>query len=71
MSAVFQAVQAEGIRDLQQALERKTLVQARDVQGRSPLHLAVLSGNKEAVEYIVQNFPDAMKCTDNVRFELI
>ena len=68
ISAVFTAVQAEGVRDLQQALERKKLVQARDVQGRTPLHLAVLSGKKEAVEYIVQNFPEAIKCTDNVSF---
>lgn len=65
ISAVFTAVQAEGVRDLQQALERKKLIQARDLQGRTPLHLAVLSGKKEAVEYIVQNFPEAIKCTDN------
>ena len=66
ISSVFKAVQTEGLRDLQQALERKKFIQAKDIQGRSPLHIAVLNGHQEAVEHIVKNFPVAMKCKDNV-----
>ena len=66
ISLVFKAVQTEGLRDLQQSLERKKMVQAKDIQGRSPLHIAVLVGHKEAVEHIATNFPVAMKCKDNV-----
>ncbi|XP_052810541.1 caldesmon-like [Mya arenaria] len=66
ISAVFKAVQTEGLRDLNQALERKKLAGAKDVQGRSPLHLAVLVGHKEAVEHLASNFPVTLKCKDNL-----
>lgn len=39
---------------------------AKDNFGRSPLHLAVLVGHKEAVEHLADNFPITMKCKDNV-----
>ena len=46
------------------------MVHAKDIQGRSPLHMAILVGHKEAVEHIVTNFPVAMKCKDNVSMNL-
>lgn len=66
ITAVFKAVQTEGLRDLNQALERKKMAVAKDNFGRSPLHLAVLVGHKEAVEHLADNFPITMKCKDNV-----
>lgn len=66
ISSVFKAVQTEGLRDLHQALERKKLAIAKDEFGRSPLHIAILVGHKEAAEYLIRTFPVAMKCKDNV-----
>lgn len=68
---MFKAVQTEGLRDLNQALERKKLAMAKDEWGRSPLHIAVMVGHKEAVEHLTSNFPATMKCKDNVSTILV
>lgn len=66
ISSVFKAVQSEGLRDLHQALERKKLALAKDDYGRSPLHLAILVGHKDAVEHLASNFPMALRAKDNL-----
>lgn len=63
---MFKAVQTAGLQDLSQVLEEKKLSTAKDDYGRSPLHIAVLVGHKEAAEHLASNFPVTMKCKDNV-----
>ena len=66
ITKVLKAVQTDGLDDLNQLLVDKKLATAKDEYGRSPLHIAVLVGHKEAVEHLASNFPVTMKCKDNV-----
>lgn len=66
IEAVLKSVQNAGLRDLNQALERKKLAIAKDSMGRSLLHVAVLTNHIEAVEHLAKNFPVTLKCKDNM-----
>nr|KAG5709420.1 hypothetical protein BaRGS_029269 [Batillaria attramentaria] len=66
VSAVFKAVSSGVARDVENALERKTLVLAKDKYGRSPLHIAILAGHDEIAQNIVKNFPSSVKARDNL-----
>ena len=63
---MYTAVLKGDIRDVQQTLERKKLSIARDSMGRCPLHIAVLTENKDIVDYIAKTFPNTVKCKDHV-----
>lgn len=63
---VLKAVQTEGLQELTEVLEEKKVATAKDEYGRSPLHIAVLVGHKEAAEHLASHFPVTMKCKDNV-----
>ena len=71
ITETFTAVQKGVLRDVQQAVERKKLATARDGMGRCPLHVAVLTENEDVVGYIVQTFPNTVKCRDHVSQTLI
>lgn len=66
ISAVLKAAQTGVVRDLQQALERRSLAIARDKCGRGPLHIALLANQSDAAQYIVTNFPETLKARDNM-----
>ncbi|XP_033761825.1 caldesmon-like [Pecten maximus] len=66
ISAVLRAAQTGVVRDLQQALERRSLATARDKSGQGPLHIAVLANQSDAVQYIATNFPETLKARDNM-----
>ena len=54
------------LREVENALERRNLALAKDVYGRSPLHMAILAGHNEIAQHIIQNFPLSLKTRDNV-----
>ncbi|KAK6166836.1 hypothetical protein SNE40_023450 [Patella caerulea] len=66
ISQAFKAVESGVLRDVAQYLDRKKIALAKDIYGRSPLHIAVLIENKEIVEYIIKHYPTAVKCRDNL-----
>lgn len=63
---VFTAVSTGVVREVENALDRKNLALAKDVYGRSPLHLAILAGHNEIAKNIIENFPLSLKTRDNV-----
>ena len=63
---VFRAVSTGVLREVENALERRNLALAKDVYGRSPLHMAILAGHNEIAQHIIQNFPLSLKTRDNV-----
>ena len=54
------------LREFQGLLDRKSMIQARDQVGATPLHKAVLYGHYELAEYIATNFPATLDARDNV-----
>ncbi|XP_050418573.2 FK506-binding protein 5 [Patella vulgata] len=66
ISQALKAVESGVLRDVAQYLDRKKIALAKDIYGRSPLHIAVLIENKEIVQYIIKHYPTAVKCRDNL-----
>lgn len=51
---------------MKELLEIPKVIQAKDQCGRCPLHIAVLSDQKDIVEHIITNHPASVQATDNV-----
>ncbi|XP_060073544.1 glutamic acid-rich protein-like [Ylistrum balloti] len=66
MATVLKTAQTGVVRNLQQALERRSLATARDRSGRGPLHVAILANQSDAVQYLISNFPETLKARDNM-----
>ncbi|OWF51037.1 GRB10-interacting GYF protein 2-like [Mizuhopecten yessoensis] len=66
MLGVLRAAQTGVVSELQQALEQRQIVTARDKYGRGPLHIAVLANQSDVVRYLATNFPETLKARDNM-----
>ena len=47
-----------------------TLINARDEEGYTPIHLAVINGNKDAVIFLISAQAD-VNCLDNEKHSLV
>ncbi|KAL5007433.1 hypothetical protein ScPMuIL_016239 [Solemya velum] len=63
---ISHTVQLGSVRDVQSVLTRKKLVEAKDKHGRCSLHIAILSGKEDVVEYLAKTYPNSLKCRDNM-----
>ncbi|XP_041365901.1 uncharacterized protein LOC121380929 [Gigantopelta aegis] len=66
ITTLFHSVESGVLRDVAQSLSRRKLALAKDIYGRSPLHMAVLLEHKDIAEFIVKNVPITVKCRDNM-----
>ncbi|KAL3256804.1 hypothetical protein MRX96_017095 [Rhipicephalus microplus] len=62
---VHEAVVSGNIAQVRQVLTRKRFALSRDHLGASPLHLAVLHGHTDVLNYIVERFPETLDGPDN------
>ncbi|KAH8010221.1 hypothetical protein HPB51_026273 [Rhipicephalus microplus] len=63
---VHEAVVSGNIAQVRQVLTRKRFALSRDHLGASPLHLAVLHGHTDVLNYIVERFPETLDGPDNM-----
>ncbi|XP_012937951.1 uncharacterized protein LOC101860096 [Aplysia californica] len=67
IAGAFKTAEESEVAELKEALEAlPKLAQAKDKGGRSLLHVAVLTGNRETVEYLVTQFPASLTDRDNM-----
>ncbi|XP_077554664.1 uncharacterized protein LOC144169409 [Haemaphysalis longicornis] len=62
---VHEAVVSGNMAQVRQVLTRKRFALSRDHLGASPLHLAVLHGHTDVLNYIVERFPETLDGPDN------
>ncbi|XP_049518873.1 uncharacterized protein LOC119441824 [Dermacentor silvarum] len=62
---VHEAVVSGNMAQVRQVLTRKRFALSRDRLGASPLHLAVLHGHTDVLNYIVERFPETLDGPDN------
>lgn len=62
---VHEAVVSGNMVQVRQVLTRKRFALSRDHLGASPLHLAVLHGHTDVLNYIVERFPETLDGPDN------
>ncbi|KAK8788073.1 hypothetical protein V5799_022146, partial [Amblyomma americanum] len=62
---VHEAVVSGNLAQVRQVLTRKRFALSRDRFGASPLHLAVLHGHTDVLNYIVERFPETLDGPDN------
>jgi len=60
------AVREGDLKALEQSLENKKMVLARDRKGATPLHDAILYQQTEIVRHLVTAFPHIINATDYV-----
>ncbi|CAN7997155.1 unnamed protein product [Ixodes pacificus] len=63
--SVHEAVVRGNLAEVRQVLTRKRFALSRDHLGASPLHLAVLHGHTDVLNYIVDKFPETLDGPDN------
>ncbi|CAN7996834.1 unnamed protein product [Ixodes hexagonus] len=63
--SVHEAVVRGNLPEVRQVLTRKRFALSRDHLGASPLHLAVLHGHTDVLNYIVEKFPETLDGPDN------
>ncbi|XP_018007099.1 serine/threonine-protein phosphatase 6 regulatory ankyrin repeat subunit B [Hyalella azteca] len=61
---VHDAAERGNLRDLKTLLDRRKIARSKDSQGVGLMHKAVLSGNAELVEYLLENYPETAAITD-------
>ncbi|KAF2362817.1 Ankyrin repeat-containing domain [Trinorchestia longiramus] len=64
---VHDAAERGSLRDLKTLLDRRKIARSKDSQGLGLMHKAVLSGNTEMVEYLIETYPETITQTDNER----
>ncbi|XP_015786659.1 uncharacterized protein LOC107363890 isoform X2 [Tetranychus urticae] len=62
---IHRAVTLGNLRNVQQLIDRKRLAYCRDQMGATPLHKAVIYGQKEIIEYFLDRFPSTIHTRDN------
>nr|CAD2185323.1 unnamed protein product [Meloidogyne enterolobii] len=65
LSQVFGAIESNDFRKLKVLLDEE-IVQARDLRGLTPLHIAVLEERHEMVEFIANQFPAHINISDHL-----
>uniref|UniRef100_T1JQL4 Uncharacterized protein n=1 Tax=Tetranychus urticae TaxID=32264 RepID=T1JQL4_TETUR len=65
---IHRAVTLGNLRNVQQLIDRKRLAYCRDQMGATPLHKAVIYGQKEIIEYFLDRFPSTIHTRDNSTF---
>ena len=61
---IHAAVSCGDLTGLQDNLEKKDYVLAKDHLGMAPLHKATIMGHIDVVEYILDKFPETVNCRD-------
>ncbi|XP_074595598.1 uncharacterized protein LOC141850780 [Brevipalpus obovatus] len=62
---IHRAATLGNVRYIQQLIDQKQLVFCRDQMGSTPLHKAVIYGQKEIIDYLVNGFPSVIHARDN------
>ncbi len=65
---LFAAVEEGSLFRVRQALDRKKLIYARNTEGQSILHVAILKNHQDIIRYLVKNYPRILDATDVVSF---
>ncbi|XP_064456948.1 uncharacterized protein LOC135367588 [Ornithodoros turicata] len=65
IKGVHDTVVRGNLDEVKQVLTRKRFALSRDQLGASPLHLAVLHGHTDVLEFIIQRFPETLDGPDN------
>ncbi|CAD5214744.1 unnamed protein product [Bursaphelenchus okinawaensis] len=63
--AVHQAVIDDDFILLKQLIDCEEMAQCRDIEGRTPLHIAVINGKDQIAKYILLLYPNAVDLVDN------
>ena len=66
LASLQTAIETGSLRQVQNLINRKGLVIARDNQGLTILHKAVLHGQKDIVQYLIDICPKAIFAKDHV-----
>ncbi|KAJ8313919.1 hypothetical protein KUTeg_008480 [Tegillarca granosa] len=67
VKSVLMASQYSNTESMKELLETPKVIQAKDHCGRCPLHIAVLTVQKDIAEYIITNHPESVQATDNMK----
>ena len=66
VTALFEAVKSGDLAKVKEIVDSKVMALAKNQQGQSPLHLAVLNNHMEIVQHLLTEYPGTVSCKDNV-----